>query len=107
PDIEVGAFAPPLGPSGRQPYANFGGENLVMFKGAKDPEATLRFLSYLAYERNADYVRATEAFFPVVRYAAADPYWLESDVWRAVLENYDVGMLPNLRRPCGVRFASE
>lgn len=109
PTLEVGAFVPPAGPSGAAPYANMGGENLVMFKGAKNKEATWKWLTYLSYKRNADYNKATDAFFPVVRYAAADPHWFESDVWAAVLANYEEGALPvsMISPPCGLRNITE
>lgn len=108
PDLQVGAFVAPKGPSGQQPYANIGGENIVMFRGAKDKRAALRFMEYLAYTRNAEYNKATAAFFPVVRYAANDSYWIRSDVWRAVLENFDQGRVrPWVSgTPCGVRLVS-
>lgn len=48
----------------------------------------------------------TETFFPVVRYAAQDRYWFESEVWRAVLENYMEGQLPIRVIPCGARLVS-
>ncbi|HEX6971876.1 MAG TPA: extracellular solute-binding protein [Limnochordia bacterium] len=106
PDIEVGAFVPPAGPSGAQPYANMGGENLVMFKDGQNKEAAWEWLVYLAYTRNAEYNRLTGAFFPVVTYAAQQRDWLESEIWRAVLDNYNEGRLPRIGTPCGVRFAA-
>jgi len=106
PNFEVGAFVPPAGPSGEQPYANMGGENLVMFKDSKNKEAAWKWLTYLAYERNADYNKMTGAFFPVVTYAATDPHWFESEVWSAVLKNYEEGRLPLGTTPCGIRLAS-
>ncbi len=108
PSLELGAFVPPRGPSGVVPYANLGGENLVMFKGAKDKKAALRWMEYLAYTRNADYNKLTGAFLPVVRHIVNDPYWVRSDVWRAVLQNYDEGRMPPNPAgvPCGVRLVS-
>lgn len=107
PSLEVGAFVPPAGPSGAAPYANMGGENLVMFKDSKNKEATWKWLTYLAFHRNADYNKMTGAFFPVVTYAASDPHWFESDVWAAVLGNYEEGLLPLVTPPCGIRSVWE
>ena len=107
PNLEVGAFVPPAGPSGAAPYANMGGENLVMFKDSKNKEATWKWLTYLAYHRNGEYNKITGAFFPVVRYAASDAHWFESDVWAAVLQNYEEGMLPIVTPPCGIRTVYE
>lgn len=48
PEMEIGAFLPPLGPSGAPPYANIGGENLVIFKDSPNKEAAWKWISYLA-----------------------------------------------------------
>ena len=107
PNLNLGTFLPPVGPSGRQPYANMGGENLIMFKTASDKEAAFEFMVYLARERNLDYNRIAADFFPVVNEAVTDPYF-QSEMWQAVMQNYIEGIgKPNpAGAPGGVEFLS-
>lgn len=109
PSMNIGSFLPPVGPSGRQPYANMGGENLIMFKTAQDKEACFQFMTYLARERNLDYNRMSGDFFPVTSEAVTDPYWVESEMWKAVMQNYIEGAArPNpAGPPGGVEFLSD
>lgn len=109
PNLNLGTFLPPSGPSGRQPYANMGGENLIMFRTAKDKDACFQFMTYLARERNLDYNRVAGDFFPVTSEAVSDPYWVESEMWMAVMQNYIEGAgRPNpAGPPGGVEFLSD
>lgn len=109
PAAKVGAFLPPKGPSGEQPYANYGGENLIMFRDAKQKDAAFALMEYLCVTRNAEYNKMIGAFFPVVRDVARDREWFQSEIWGAVLQNYDEGRLkPNVAgTPGGVKLVTD
>lgn len=107
PSLDIGAFQVPKGPSGKPPYALLQGEHLTMFKGSKNKEAAIKFLEYLSYTRSGDFARLSGGYFPVTRSAVRDSYWFDSEVWQAVLQNYEEGLAPLGPNPCGVRFASD
>lgn len=105
PDLRLGYLPVPLGPSGEEPYGIVSGEEVVMLRGAKDKEATLKFLEYLTYTRNGDYARNAGDFFPVAWHAIHDPEW-DTELWRAVIGSFGrKSVMPGIQTTVSGAFA--
>lgn len=88
PDLDFGVALIPS-KDGVTSHSNIGGDNLVVFENAKNPEAAYQLIQFLTNEDNAVAISEITGNFPVRLNAASDPLYSDDEHLSVFLEQLE------------------